>query len=275
MFDQLDIEVEAVERYLDGKKRYLKFSGTRNFRDLGGYQTTNGRVTRWKTLYRSDHLHKLSDTDFRYLEAMRLDKIIDFRAEHEKDAEPDRIPFNMDVLLVHIPILDLSTEVWRNSRDRFINDNMRNIDPVKFMMGTSVDLAVRFAPKMRQFFQELLSSKGFPVLFHCAAGKDRTGFAAAILLRILGVPLEVVMEDYLLSNQYYFASQEFNLRLIRLLKGEKYAEVVKGFLEVRPEYLSASFDTIDRKFGSFDRYVSEGLGLTAQDVRTLRDFYLD
>ena len=275
MFDQLDVEVKAVERYLEEKKRYLAFYGTHNFRDLGGYPTIDGRSTRWKTLYRSDHLHKLNEIDLRYVEAMRLDKIIDFRSEHERDAEPDRIPLNMDVILVHIPILDVSTEIWRNSRDKFLSDNMKNIDPVKFMTNTNIELATRFTPKMRLFLQELLSSKGYPVLFHCAAGKDRTGFAAAILLRILGIPMEVVLEDYLVSNQYFLASQEMNLKLFRFIKGQKFAEVVKGFLVARPEYLNASFEAIEREHSSFNAYVQNGLGLTERDIEMLKGFYLE
>lgn len=275
MFDQLELEMEVVERYLDEKKRYLNFSGTRNFRDLGGYQAADGRTTRWKVLYRSDHLHKLNDNDFKYLAALRLDKIIDFRAEHEKEVEPDRIPANMDVRLVDIPILDGSTELWRNSRDKFVNDNMKNIDPAKFMTKTSVELATRFTPKMRRFVQELLSSKGYPVLFHCAAGKDRTGYAAAILLRILDVPMNVIVQDYLISNQYYLSSYEWNLKVLRVIKGAKFAEVVKGFLEVQSVYLATSFETIDHEFGSFDEYVRNGLDLTEKDIEALKRFYLE
>ncbi len=143
------------------------------------------------------------------------------------------------------------------------------------MIETNIELATRFTPQMKRFVNELFSAGGRPVLFHCAAGKDRTGFAAAITLRILGVPLEVVLEDYLLSNQYYLTAHSWNLFLIRLMKGNRFSNVVKGFLEVKPAYLCAAFEAIDSEFGSFEKYVRNGLGLTEQDIKNIRNLYLE
>jgi len=275
MLDQIELGMATAGPYFEEQKRRLAFFGAKNFRDLGGYRTVTGRTVRWGMLYRSDHLHKLTDADLKRLTALSLDRIIDFRAEHEKDEEPDRLPANMDIRVVEIPILDSSTEVWRDSREQFLKDKLRNIDPAKFMTKTNVELAMRFTPEMRQFIHELFSANGRPVLFHCAAGKDRTGYAAAIILRMLGVPLDVVMEDYLLSNRYYLPSYAWNLAVLRLMKGKRFAAVVKGFLEVRPAYLSAALETTDREFGSFEKYIRNGLGLTEKDVATLRNIYLE
>jgi protein-tyrosine phosphatase len=275
MFDQLDLELKIGGLSFEEKKRRLDFSGAKNFRDLGGYRTVDGKAVIWGILYRSDQLQKLTETDLNHLTALVLDRIIDFRAEHEKEEAPDRIPANSDIRIVEIPILDSSTEIWRDSRNLFLNDNLRNTDPAKFMAETNIELATRFTPQMKQFFHELFSASGRPVLFHCAAGKDRTGFAAAILLRILGVPLEVVMEDYLLSNQYYLSAHSWSLFLIRIMKGKRFSNVIKGFLEVRPAYLCAAFEAIDREFGSLEKYVRNGLGLTEQDIKHLRNLYLE
>ncbi len=274
MINQIELEIKANVRSNEENKRRLNFSGVKNFRDLGGYTAINGKTVVWGRLYRSDQLQKLTNSDLKYLEALALDRIIDFRAEHEKAEAPDRIPSNSDIRIVEIPILDSSTEIWRDSRDQFIKDNLRNIDAVKFMIETNIELATRFTPQMRQFIHELFSAKGQPVLFHCAAGKDRTGFAAAILLRILGVPLDVIMNDYLLSNQYYLAAHSRSLLILRLMKGKRFSDTVKGFLEVRPSYLSAAFESIDREFGSFESYVHNGIGLTKQDVENLKNIYL-
>ncbi len=270
MFDQLDLSLNIFKPHFEEKKRCLNFSGTRNFRDLGGYRTHDGKHVRWEVLYRSDHLHKLTDSDLGHLAALNLDKIIDFRAEHEKEEEPDRTPVNLDIQLVAIPVLDSSTEIWHVSRDNF-----RNIDAVKFMTETNIELATRFTPEIRQFINEVFLSNGRPLLFHCAAGKDRTGYAAAVLLRILGVPQEVVMDDYLLSNHYYLASHSLSLTILRLTKGRRFASVVKGFLEVRPGYISAAFKAMDSEFGSFEKYTRNGLGMTEKDVETLKRIYLE
>jgi protein-tyrosine phosphatase len=256
------------------KDRRLPFSGAKNFRDLGGYKTADGKLIRWGALYRSDGLHNLTDDDLGYLSTLSLDRIIDFRAEQESQREPDRLPAGTGIYPVAIPILDSSTKIWIHSREETI-ENLKNVDPAQSMIKTYVELAARFIPEMRQFMSELLNSNGRPLLFHCTAGKDRTGFAAAITLRILGVPHVTVMEDYLLTNQYFFSSYKWSLVLMRLLKGKRFVEKVKGFMAAHPSYLLAAFETIDREHGSFENYVRDGLGLGDREVEHLKALYLE
>jgi protein-tyrosine phosphatase len=275
MYDQIDLDFQIVERPFAEKKRQLAFSGVKNLRELGGYRTTDGKTIRWGVLYRSAHLQKLTDADLKRLADLALDRIIDFRAVHEKEEEPDRLPADADIRIVELPILDSTTELWHDARDHFMKDDFRNVDSAKFMIRTNIELATRFTPQMSRFIHELLAAKGRPVLFHCAAGKDRTGYAAAMILRILGVPMETVMEDYLLSNQYYLSTHSWDLFVLRLMKGKRFSQALKGFLEVRPAYLSAAFETINREFGSFEKYVRNGLGLSEHDIQLLRGFYLE
>ena len=275
MHDEIDLEWVFLQPALEQQKRHLIFSGAKNFRDLGGYQTLDGKTVRWEKLYRSDDLHKLTDADLKHLAALDLDRIIDFRAEHEKKAQPDRLPSNTNICIVQIPILDGTTKIWHEFRDEWMKDNLKNIDPAKFLIGTNIELATRFTPQLRQFIQELSSANGRAVLFHCASGKDRTGYAAAIILRILGVPQKVVMDDYLLSNEYYLSAYLWNFFVLRLMKGKRVSTVAKGFFEVQPAYLSAAFEAVDREFGSFEKYVSNGLGLTEQGIELLKNSYLE
>ncbi|MGZ9222784.1 MAG: tyrosine-protein phosphatase [Anaerolineales bacterium] len=275
MFEEIYFERQNVEQYIQARERRLPFAGAKNFRDLGGYQTTDARTIRWGKLYRSDSLHKLTPADLKRLTSLSLDRIIDFRADHEIAEEPDRLPAGTESRVVRISILDSSTQIWRDSREQFIKGNLQNVDPVHFMIQTNMDLGTRFTPQMQTFVQEVLSANGYPLLFHCAAGKDRTGFAAAILLRILGIPQPAVMEDYLLSNQYYLSAHKWNLTLLQLAKGKSFASVVKGFLEVRPAYLATAFEAIDYKYGSFKYYVRNELGLTLKDIEQLKMLYLE
>jgi protein-tyrosine phosphatase len=203
-----------------------------------------------------------------------LERIIDFRVIYEKEQEPDRLPKDADIRVVEIPIFDASTRIWHSAQKGF-EKYLRNVNPAQYLIKTNVELATRFIPEMKNFIRELLAANGRPILFHCAAGKDRTGFAAATLLRILGAPLATVMEDYLLSNQYYLNAHHWDLLLLRLLKGKQFASVVEGFMEVRPEYLSAGFDYIDREFDSFDDYIRNVLELTEKDIERLKSFYLE
>jgi len=256
------------------KNRHLRFIGAKNLRDLGGYQTVDGKTVRWGTLYRSDSLHKLTNTDLKRLSALALERVIDFRAAHEKEIRPDHLPAYMNICRVEIPILDSSTKVW-NELGEGVVKSLKNDERTKYMFATNRELATIFTPEMRQFLRELLSANGQPVLFHCAAGKDRTGFSAAILLRILGVPPDVVMEDYLLTNKYFLSAHRWNLVLLQLMKGNWFMSVVKSFMEANPAYLNAAFEVIDREHGSFENYVRDGLGLSQKDIEHLKSLYLE
>lgn len=274
MFDQIYVDKTIELQKYEGRNRRLNLSGARNFRDLGGYRTTDGRSVRWGLLYRSDALHKLTSTDLKFMAALNLDRIIDFRSAHEKASEPDRLPAYMKINYVEIPIHDASTRVWHESRDEFIK-KVRELDPTRYMVDTNVELATQFTPEIRTFFHELSSAGGRPVLFHCAAGKDRTGFAAAVILRLLGVPEETVMEDYLLTNQYFLPSFRLEMAALRLFRGKKFADGVLGFMKASPEYLSSAFIALEHAHGTFENYVRDGLGLTEKDIERFRRTYLE
>jgi protein-tyrosine phosphatase len=274
MLEQTHLKAATAPEANISRERRLHFSGVKNFRDLGGYKTTDGRAVRWGVLYRSDSLHKLTTADLRHLSALCLDRIIDFRSTYEKSKEPDRLPEELPSRVIHIPILDSSTGLFQNSREEFVKI-IQTVDATQYMIRTNVELATRFGPELRQFLDTLFSSNGRPVLFHCAAGKDRTGFAAAIVLRLLGVPQAVVMQDYLLTNQYFLASYRWTLKVSRLLKGRRFAESIKAFMIAQPAYLGSAFAAIDEKFGSFENYTQDGLGLTRTEMSQLRTLYLE
>lgn len=256
------------------KNRLLSFSGAKNFRDLGGYQTADGRAVRWGKLYRSDSLHKLNVADIKRLSALSIHRVIDFRSQFETKREPDRLPREWAGRLVEIPILDSTTQATQESRREFLR-NLKNIDPIQYMNRMNIELATKFTPEMKQFIGEVLSANGRPVLFHCAAGKDRTGFAAAILLRALGVPQDVVLHDYQLTNHYLQKGYAMALTLMRLIKGKAFSVAIGKFMEAHPEYLGAAFGSIDQQYGSFDDYLFTGLGLTKYDIERLGMLYLE
>ncbi len=253
-------------------QRYLRLSGTKNLRDIGGYSTNDNRTVKWGALYRSDALHKLTDADLNVLKALKIGLVVDFRAEHEVEREPDRLPDGARLLNLYME--DSSTKVWHEARNEMTR-NMKTLDPVEYMVQTNVELAGKFTPGYRQFFRELLNSNGNPVLFHCAAGKDRTGFAAAVILRILGVSPEIAMQDYLLTNDYLLSAFKRELFMARLLKGKKFAEGIRGFMRADERYLSAAFDQLEKDHGAFENYVQNGLGLNDPDIARLKTYYLE
>lgn len=254
------------------RQRRLLFVGAKNFRDLGGHRTLDGMSVRWGVLFRSDSLHKLTDADLRKFKSLNIGTVVDFRAEHETERKPDRIPEG--VRLVKLPMEDSSTKVWHEAREDMVK-NMRTLDPAEYMIRTNVELATKFTPGYRRFFREVLSSNGNPLLFHCAAGKDRTGFAAAVTMRILGVHMDAVMQDYMLTDRYLLDAYKWNLWVGSLLKGRRFTNGIRGFMKADARYLSAAFDALEAEHGSFDGYVREGLSLTGADVDRLKGSLLE
>ena len=256
--------------------RHLDFAGIYNFRDLGGYPTEDGSRVKWGVLYRSGTLHGASDADLEYLQQLGLHALVDFRSSAEKEAEPDHLPEQHDFSVVEIPTLDGGeNSVAREIMARVENGDFSDFDPQEFMLEANRHFASNFTPQYREFLQVVTAAEGRPVLWHCSAGKDRAGFAAAILLRILGVPQDVVVRDYALSKQYSLAARRNQLLLLRLFKGKEAADKLTVIMGVEPEWLEAGFAEIDIQYGSFENYVREGLGLSNEDVAGLRSALLE
>ena len=197
--------------------------------------------------------------------------LVDFRSSAEKEEEPNQLPKKPGYLIVEIPTMDGGdNSVSEEIMARYESGNFSDFDPDAFMVEANRQFATTFTPQFREFIGVVQQAKGEPVVWHCSAGKDRTGFAAAILLRLLGVPEDVVMQDYILSREYALAARQKELTLVRILKGEEAADKLQILLGVEEPWLQAAFDTIDETYGSFDNYVSEALGLSDEDVTALR-----
>ncbi|MCY4426055.1 MAG: tyrosine-protein phosphatase [Halieaceae bacterium] len=264
----------AYEQRADHRR--LEFAGIHNFRDLGGYPTEDGRRVKWGVLYRSGTLHGASDADLEYLQQLGLHTLVDFRSSAEKEAEPDHLPEQHDFSVVEIPTLDGGDNAEAHEiMDRVASGDFSGFDPQEFMLEANRDFASSFTPQYREFLQVVTAAEGQPVLWHCTAGKDRAGFAAAILLRILGVPEDVVVQDYALSKQYSLAARRNQLLLLRVFKGKEAADKLSVILGVEPEWLEAGFAEIEVQYGSFENYVREGLGLSNEDVTDLRSALLE
>jgi len=251
--------------------RLLNFEGISNFRDLGGYPAADGRAVKWGKLYRSGHLATASNADLAGLAALQLASFIDFRSGAEKTEEPNRLPDPASFALVEIPVLDEGNRnLFNEISTRIEEGTMGDFDPDLTMIEANRQFADEFTPQFRQFVDTVLEADGAPVLWHCTAGKDRTGFAAAVLLRILGVPQDIIMQDYLASSAPALESRSKELLMLRLFESEETADKIAVMLGVEPAWLEAAFEQIDTTWGSFDNYVAEGLQLSAADVQRLR-----
>jgi protein-tyrosine phosphatase len=251
--------------------RLLAFEGIGNFRDLGGYRTSDGRTVKWGKLYRSGTFAHASRSDLVSLEKLGLTALIDFRSAVEKEEEPNLLPDPRSFEVTEIPTLDDGNEAMIGEvMERIETGNFEGFDPDKFMLEANRQFASTFTPQFRQFIHAVRDAGGEPLVWHCSAGKDRTGFAAAILLRILGVPQEVVLADYMESKTHALEARQRDLLMIRVFSGQEAAEKMTVMMGVEKPWLEAAFNTIDRQWGDFDSYVQVGLELAEADIENLK-----
>ena len=251
--------------------RVLNFEGISNFRDLGGYPTDTGQRLKWGVLYRSGTLAESTPADLQGLQRLQLSTLIDFRSAAEKREEPNRLPDPPGFRVVEIPTLDEGNKALVGEiMERIESGDFDGFDPDQSMMMANRQFASEFTPQFRQFMHTVLEADGQPVVWHCSAGKDRTGFAAAILLRLMGVPEDVVMADYMASKQHALDARRRELLLLRVFKGQEAADKLAVMMGVEEDWLEAAFDEIDSTWGSFDAYVSDGLQLDDRDIQRLR-----
>jgi len=256
--------------------RLLQFEGITNFRDLGGYRSTDGRTVKWGQLYRSGTFAHSSRSDLKALQKLNLSTLIDFRSSAEKEEEPNILPDPTGFRVLEIPTLDDGNKAMVGEiMERIETGNFEGFDPNESMLEANRQFASEFTPQFRKFIHTVLDENGKAVVWHCSAGKDRTGFAAAILLRILGVAQPTVMADYMESKSHALDGRKNDMRLLRLFKGDEAADKLIIMLGVEEAWLSAAFDKIDQQWGSFDDYMANGLQLSPSDVDRLKTTLLE
>ena len=186
-------------KLLIGERR-VQLEGSVNFRDLGGYETTDGRRVKWGQVFRSDNLGRLTDRDVSYVQRMGIRLICDFRTPAEAEKLPDRVPRSDRIGYRHLPIQHGEHDP-AGTFERIKNGDIEWMTE-DFMTAGYLKNIDNFAPLWSQFFSTLADGSKRPLVFHCTGGKDRAGICAALILLSLGVPEETVIDDHGLSNLY-------------------------------------------------------------------------
>jgi protein-tyrosine phosphatase len=257
------------------KRRHLALEGAPNFRDLGGYATSDGRHVKWGRLYRSDDLADLTDADLARVSELGLELVCDFRAESEKRAEPDRLPAADPPDVAALPI-GAESFLVENLRERIRTGELEGLDLRGMMIEGNRQFVTTFAAQYAAMFERITQPENIPALVHCTAGKDRTGFASALILSVLGVPRETVMEDFLLTNFYTADATEKRLRMIELVSLFRAdGDALRPLFGVEPAYLDAAFQAIDEHYGDFEVYRRDALGLDDRDLEAFRNLVLE
>ena len=237
--------------------RTLDFEGCVNFRDLGGYQTADGRVVAWRTLFRADGLNKLTDSDIALMVDLGLTTVIDLRTRDEAEQRGsfpvDRVP----VAYVCLPLTDVLPAT----------EDLPDWGEAAYVATRYGAMVSEGGPVLTSAIQTLASGAALPAVMHCSAGKDRTGVLSALILAFLGVPDETIVADYTLSAAAMG-------RLLERLKAE-YPDAVEeveryapAVLHVVPETMEQFLAELKVQYGTYD-LLAESLGVT-EAMATLR-----
>ncbi|WP_239253854.1 tyrosine-protein phosphatase [Listeria ilorinensis] len=274
-------EKAAAESAQEAKKTIepggqIKLEGAVNVRDLGGYQTADGKTIKPHKLIRSAEMYKMTGNDIKKLtNTYDLKKVVDFRTDSEVEKKPD--PPITGVENIHDPIMR-DTGVSTSTED-FMTNLMKMDNPESYLVEANKSfINDEFSRNgYKEFFQQLLNNEDGAVLWHCTAGKDRAGFGTALVLSALGVDRETVMNDYMLSNKYRADENQKSLDEVAKAtsNNQKAVDGMKAMMDVREVYLNAAFDEMDAKYGSTEGYLKDGLGLTQTDIDKLKKMYLE
>lgn len=240
-----------------GPERAFGLEAVFNFRDLGGYPTAGGGSVRWRAVFRADGLHRLTEGEAGFLKSLGIVTVIDLRTVEEVTAR-GRVPQAMVPGYHHLPLFDVvpdwSVDPDVSSPDFLAERYMEMLDSGREALAATLTL--------------LSDPASLPAVFHCTAGKDRTGIVAAVLLELLGVDRDVVIADYALSQEA-MTRMEAWLSETRPDYATQRAARPPVVIEARPETMARFLASVDERFGSV-RALVDGLGVAAGVVEDLR-----
>jgi protein-tyrosine phosphatase len=260
--------------------RRVVLDGQPNFRDLGGYETADGRTVKRGQVYRSGELPRLTEADLEQLEELRISTVVNFLTDTEIEYHGrDRVPDG--VREISLPIEN------DEGLAAAIVEARKTADFSKVPVELNPEIHAMLPDQARSQYADLLRAIGKsgnrPIVFHCSHGVHRTGTAAAILLWSLGVPWEAIRADYLLSNEYRREEVQQRLAKLRQRAAERQGvdpedvdmTNINAFYILSGEYIDATRDWILAEYGSIDGYLRDGLGLSGADINRLREGLLE
>jgi protein-tyrosine phosphatase len=241
-----------------------------NFRDCGGYVTIDGSRMRTGRLYRSGTLDDAKAADLRTLQTFGLKTIVDLRAPREKKKE---LPHLDGVLRIDVPI-ELENRV-REKIQPLMTQRGAEGEVIDILKQMYRDLADEAWPQAGKLFKILLNADAYPVLIHCRAGKDRTGFMCALVEQAVGVERAAIFQDYCETNNHFGLVSSRMERLMKIMSfGHLQLENVRASLSAREEYLQAAFDQIDQCHGGMTTYLAK-CGVLESEIATLRGLLVE
>ncbi len=259
------VVLNSYAQVTDSSKRYIRLDGTVNFRDIGGYVTKDGRHVKWGKIYRSDALNRLSDNDLKKIQDLGISFVADFRGLYEAKAAPDKLPEGT----VRVSLPAGSEHIGDSSNKNLGLQLPPDSSLVSFYRNTTP-----FRERYKPVFDALLGLQADnALLYHCTAGKDRTGIATALILYALGVDKATIVQDYIATNEYRRSANAKAIPVMVKAYGisEKRAA---NMMAAREEYIQATFSSLEEQYSSIDNYLEKEMGLDKVKWKKLKALYL-
>ncbi|MDD2474480.1 MAG: tyrosine-protein phosphatase [Dysgonamonadaceae bacterium] len=244
--------------------RLIEMDNILNFRDLGGYFTTDEKQLKWGKIYRSGHLSNSNLYDQDKLKRLGIKTIIDFRTDQDRKS----YPYFINIQKINIPISssDIST-----IKDELLKNNLTRSETISLMQKEYKELVDENAEKYAEMFDSLIDENNYPILITSYLGKDRAGIASALLLYVLGVPEYIIEEDYLASNKYIDPKKTINYSGTL---PESLQESMTALFSANKAYLNSAFDYIRETHGSIDNYLEKKVRVSKGKVIILKKLLL-
>lgn len=253
-----------------------------NARELGGYRLPGGAVIKHGLLLRGGDFSKLDDEDAgKLISQYHLAKVFDFRTSMEVGRAPDReLP---GVVNIWMPAfneksqvmegLSLPSEAYRDLGNWLVkNGHIPRVQEVARKMYTGMALDEFTQMQYAGFLQNIVNTSSGAVYWHCSQGKDRTGFGAALLLAALGADRKLIMEDFMISNEFYLKEV---IHYCSQVDSEEVREVIRTFVGVNPIFFGNALNVIDKEYGSLTGFLKGPLCMTDEDIAILRERYTE
>ena len=254
-----------VDEIVNHPRRLIGLEAVHNFRDLGGYATADGRSTKWRTLFRSDGLYRLRGADdMSRVRQLGLKSVIDLRTEREQREQGIFPTDDIEVTFHHLSIVDVT---WSDTETPEFDDE------VEFLVWGYRDMLEIGSSRFADAMHVLAQADSLPAVFHCAAGKDRTGVLAALLLSSLGVDDAHICADYGLTQDAMRRSIAWS-KVHRPELAERYATIPKAYLAADPRAMQIILAELAQRHGSVRNYVRE-IGVADSTVEALGNLLLE
>jgi protein-tyrosine phosphatase len=277
LIDSAEVAVLPSERLYFGviidrdtlvfSERRLWIEKAPNFRDLGGLRTQDGRRVRWGKLFRCGDMSSLTEADLKSIERANVRNVVDLRNEQEVKQNPDRYPNTYAMNRVWSSITPANGESMKQFYALIGNPKTTTAEAEAVFAGFYSQMP-KYIKNYAPLFETLMKTDSAATLFHCTAGKDRTGLGSALILSALGVAEADIVEEYYLSNRYtQYLAQSGMMRQLP-------PHIGKVLAGVEPQYIQASLNQIKQQYGSIEKCLEDELGLDAAKRQQLRDRYL-